>query len=128
MAEASPPDQIVERIVTLDSAVSPSASPEIRAWLRQRIGQSTGRAVYADFRATSAFDQMVRIADIRLPTLIIAGEEDQWTPPKFQHYMAERIPGSRLVMLPNAGHYPFVEQAERFNGELETFLGELEKS
>jgi pimeloyl-ACP methyl ester carboxylesterase len=125
LAEASPPDRIVERIVTLDSAVSPSASAEVREWLRRRIGQSTGRAVYADFRATSAFDQMLRLSEIDLPTLIIAGEDDQWTPPKFQHYMAEHIRGSRLVLLSNAGHYPFVEQAQRFNGELQRFLENL---
>jgi pimeloyl-ACP methyl ester carboxylesterase len=125
VAESAPPDQIVERIVTLSSAVSPSASLATREWLRQRIGQSTGRAVHADFRATSDYDQMARIAEIDLLTLIIAGEDDQWTPSKFQHYLAERIRRSRLVMLPNAGHYPFVEQADRFNDELERFLNYL---
>jgi len=66
-----------------------------------------------------------RVHEIRLPTLIIAGEDDAWTPPKFQDYLVQRIAGSRLVMLPEAGHYPFVEQAERFNQELDRFLSEL---
>ncbi len=125
VAETSPPGQLVKRIVKLEEAISPAAPSEIQEWLAQRFGQATGQGVYGDFRATSTFDLMDRVAEIRLPTLIIAGKDDRWTPPKFQHFMAERIPGSRLVMLQDTGHYPFVERADRFNEELDRFLTEL---
>jgi pimeloyl-ACP methyl ester carboxylesterase len=124
-AEAAQPGRVVERLVSLDEAVSPHANPDVRAWLGQRFGQSTGQAVYADFLATNGFDVMDRVEEIRVPTLIIAGEDDLWTPPKFQHFLAERIPGARLVLLPQTGHYPFVEQPDRFNAELDRFLASL---
>jgi pimeloyl-ACP methyl ester carboxylesterase len=36
-----------------------------------------------------------------------------------------RIPGSRLVVIPGAGHLSHVEAPERFNAELRSFLGSI---
>jgi pimeloyl-ACP methyl ester carboxylesterase len=124
-AEQSPPGIRIERVIPLNEVVSPAARSEIREWLAGRIGHATGQATYADFVATDRFDVMDRLEEIRLPTLIIGGEDDRWTPPKFQHYFAEHIARSRLVMLANCGHYPFVEHADVFNTELNRFLAEL---
>ena len=124
-AEASPPGVRIERVIPLDDVVSARASADVRAWLAPRIGQATGQATHADFVATSGFDAMSRLHDIRGPTLVIGGEADRWTPPKFQHFFAEQIADSRLVMLPDCGHYPFVERADEFNAELSRFLMEL---
>ncbi len=125
-AEQAPPGVITPRVIPLEEVTSPSAPPEAREWLRERFGRSTARATYADFVATTSFDVMGRLGEIRQPTLIIGGEDDRWTPPKFQTYFADHIPRSRLVMIPNAGHYPFVEQEALFNRELERFLGEID--
>ncbi len=124
-AEVSAPGVRLERVIPLEDVVSPRTSAEARAWLAPRIGQATGQATHADFVATSSFDVMGRLGDVRLPTLVIGGEDDRWTPPKFQQYFAEQIAGSRLVMLADCGHYPFVEQAEEFNAELSRFMTEL---
>src|SRR5581483_8143626 len=123
-AEESEPGRVVERLVTLELAVSPHASSAVRAWLRERFGQATGQAVLGDFLATNGFDCLDRVREIHLPTLIIAGEDDLWTPPRFQQYLAEHIAGSRLVLLPGTGHYPFVERADQFNQEMARFLEE----
>lgn len=125
-AATAPPMKVVERVIPLDDVVSAHASHEAPAWLGQRFGQSTGQATYADFVATDRFDVMDRLHAIPHPTLIVGGEDDRWTPPKFQHYLAEHLLPSRLVMFQNTGHYPFVEQAAAFNNELERFLSELE--
>ncbi|HZT08152.1 MAG TPA: alpha/beta hydrolase [Chloroflexota bacterium] len=125
VAESSPPSAIVDRLVTLDEAVSPTAPREVRDWLRARFGRATGRAVYGDFLATSGFDVMGRLGEIQLPTLIVAGEEDRWTPPKFQEYLERSIAGSARIMFADTGHYPFVERSERFNAELDRFLERL---
>src|SRR5207247_8612444 len=104
----------IERVIPLDDVVSPRASSDVRTWLRPRIGEATGQATHADFVATSSFDAMARLGDVDLPTLIIGGEDDRWTPPKFQQYFADHIAGSRLVIVPDCGHYPFVERANEF--------------
>ena len=58
----------------------------------------------------------------RAGLLVIGGEDDRWTPPRFQHYLVEHLPNARLIMLPETGHYPFVERPDRFNAEVEQFL------
>ena len=57
--------------------------------------------------------------------LVIAGEDDLWTPPRFQTYLGEHLPHVRVVLLPETGHSPFVERADEFNAELERFLAGL---
>ncbi len=51
---------------------------------------------------------------IDVPTLLIYGEQDGLVPPRFGEAYHALIPGSRLVVLPNAGHAPFDEQKDAF--------------
>lgn len=125
-AEVAPPGQPVDRVIPLDAVVWPGASEDVRAWLRARFGRSTAQATYADFLATHHFDVMDRLGEVGVPTLVVGGEDDLWTPPKFQHHLAQHIPQARLVLLAHTGHYPFVEQAAAFNEQLEAFFAKLE--
>jgi pimeloyl-ACP methyl ester carboxylesterase len=124
-AAAAPSHRFAERQISLDEVLSPDATLEARAWLREHIGRSTAPAAYADFVATNAFDVMNQLEAVDVPTLVVGGEDDRWTPPKFQRYLTENIPNARLVMFDGCGHYPFVEKADAFNTELERFLGDL---
>lgn len=91
---------------------------EIERW---KNGPSAD-VIYNDFLACDRFDVRGEIGRILCPTLIIAGEDDRMTPPHYATFMAEQIPGARLVILPRAGHYVMLEQTERFNEELKTFI------
>ena len=51
---------------------------------------------------------------IDVPTLLIWGEADRLVPPSFGEAYRALIPGSRLVVLPDAGHAPFDEQKDAF--------------
>jgi pimeloyl-ACP methyl ester carboxylesterase len=51
---------------------------------------------------------------ITVPTLLIWGDKDGLVPPKFGEAYRAAIPGSRLVVLENAGHAPFDEQKDAF--------------
>ena len=50
-----------------------------------------------------------RIQGIRKPTLILTGDADALVPPENSETLRARIPGSRLVRLPGAGHVFFIE-------------------
>jgi 3-oxoadipate enol-lactonase len=63
-----------------------------------------------------------RLSEIKVPTLIIVGEEDPGTPVAASKAMHERIPNSRLLVLPCASHLSNIEQAEAFNSALLSFL------
>jgi pimeloyl-ACP methyl ester carboxylesterase len=124
-AESAPPGVRIERVIPLDQVLSPKSSVTTQTWLRQRFGEATAQATYGDFLATHHTDLLDRVGQVQLPVLVIGGEDDLWTPPRFQHYFAAHLPNARLVMFPDTGHYPFVECPEEFNAVVEQFLGEL---
>lgn len=66
-------------------------------------------------------DQRWAIADIKLPSLIIAGRGDNATPISASEFMKARIAGSELVAL-DAGHISNVEQSGAFTAALDKFL------
>lgn len=67
-------------------------------------------------------DSTPLLAEIAVPTLVIGGEEDAISSPEVMASMAEKIPASRHVTLPRAGHLSNLENPEGFNAALEEFL------
>ncbi|BDG60825.1 alpha/beta fold hydrolase [Caldinitratiruptor microaerophilus] len=68
-------------------------------------------------------DSRPLLPGIRVPTLILVGDEDTLTPPDASRAMAAAIPGSVLKVLPGAGHLANLEDPGAFNGALLDFLG-----
>jgi proline-specific peptidase len=62
-----------------------------------------------------------RLGEIKVPTLITVGDHDE-SDPSLARDMHARIPGSKLVILPDSGHMTFVDQPEMFNRAVEEFL------
>jgi len=56
------------------------------------------------------------------PTLILWGEEDRWLPVSQAQRLHEQISGSRLVIVPEAGHLPLEERPEESNRAILDFL------
>ncbi len=63
--------------------------------------------------------------DISIPTLIICGREDEVTPLVQSEFMHEKIKGSILQVVENAGHVSNLEQPHEFNIHLASFLATL---
>lgn len=62
-----------------------------------------------------------RLATLRVPTLITAGDHDECDP-SLSRTMHERIAGSQLVVLPGSGHMTFVDQPALFIRTVDEFL------
>lgn len=67
-------------------------------------------------------DSTPLLSRLALPTLIVCGEEDTLTPPSDSEAMHRAIAGSRLVLLPGAGHLSSLETPAAFNQAFRTFL------
>jgi pimeloyl-ACP methyl ester carboxylesterase len=67
-------------------------------------------------------DSTPTLRTIKIPTLILVGEEDTLTPPQLSIDMHAAIAGSELVRIPGAGHMSNMEQPEVFNGAVARFL------
>jgi pimeloyl-ACP methyl ester carboxylesterase len=62
------------------------------------------------------------LKEIRVPTLVICGDEDTITPLAEAETLQRGIAGSRLVVIPRAGHLANLEQPEAVNQALREFL------
>ncbi|HLA79146.1 MAG TPA: alpha/beta fold hydrolase [Vicinamibacteria bacterium] len=99
--------QIVERIRRIILGTSP----------RGIADALIGLAARADSTPT--------LREIRVPTLVMVGEEDVLTPPPEAEAMVQAIAGASLTVIPKAGHLANLENPEAFNQALLGFLGTL---
>jgi pimeloyl-ACP methyl ester carboxylesterase len=102
--------------------VSPEFAADQDAWARFReigLGRSVALQVIAQQGgAIAAHDTSARLPQIATPTLVIHGSADQILPALNAPLIADRIPGSRLELLPDVGHLFFWELPERSAGLL----------
>lgn len=73
-------------------------------------------------RLLTTFDRRKELADIKVPTLLIAGAEDQTAPAAMMERMAQKIPGAEYVRLQGCGHLGPMDRPEDFNTALLSFL------
>lgn len=83
-------------------------------------------AARPQYQALQAFDVCDRLPGLRAPVLILHGADDRLVPPANAHMLAEKIPGSRVVLLEGAGHLYHWEQPEESNRVVEAFVLEVE--
>lgn len=80
------------------------------------------QAFQRQFSAASQFDVRKKLSEIKRPTLIIHGEEDQIVPLRFGKELKEKIPDSKIRTIENAGHLAFIEKPEAVNESIINFL------
>jgi pimeloyl-ACP methyl ester carboxylesterase len=107
----------------LPRLLAPSASPELRAQVRELAAQ-TPEAVIAGLEALrDRPDRRHELDSIRCPTLVVVGTEDGLTPPSEAGAMATAIPKAVLVELPDAGHLTNLEAPKSFAQAIAGFVG-----
>jgi class 3 adenylate cyclase len=93
-----------------------------RWWSRyERLSYGPGNAL-AYFRMNSQIDVRSILPNIRVPTLVLQRRDDVYREPGQARYVAEHIPGARLVELPGADHLPYVGDADSILDEVQEFL------
>ena len=98
---------------------------EIEKYLQVRMANLCPVEYY--FRhvlARQEHDTSARLKDIRVPTLILVGDEDRITPPSLSEELHRLIPGSELQLIAGAGHLSNAEQPQAFNSAIESFLSQ----
>ena len=101
-------------------------NPEIEAFVRRLIKQQSPVAIRTAIqRMMHRPDSTPLLANIKVPTLVITGDEDALIPVDESRAMAKAVPGATLVIVPRAGHLANLEQPEAFNRALHEFLTKL---
>ena len=103
-------------------------SEEPRAEVIDTMAAIDPEAYRIGARAVWHADQRERAAAIRVPTLILCGEEDAITPPALSKELAFLIPGSRLKLIPGASHLANLDKPQEFNAAIDDFLAAIEKA
>ena len=97
-------------------------SDQLRNILVDTISRADPRVYRKAMTSLGLFNSVKRLSEIKTPTLVITGADDNTVNPARQRFLVEGIPNARQVVIPHAGHAVPVDQGERFNKELLTFL------
>lgn len=103
-------------------AYADQADPRLIEQGTQNMSQTPPQVLIGDFTACDRHDIGDRLAAIHLPTLVIVGDQDRLTPVKYSERLAEALPGSRLVVIKDAGHMAFLEKPQTFNETVLEFM------
>jgi pimeloyl-ACP methyl ester carboxylesterase len=100
--------------------------PEIAREVEEMMKRSPVRGAADAARArTHRRDYVPLLPAIKVPTLIIVGEFDAFTPIPDAELMHKAIPNSQLVIIKEAGHLTNLEQPEAFDQALGAFIRSL---
>lgn len=105
--------------------LSPRASKEVLDWVMSDMRSNPRENYFQVAKRFWKWEAAGRLKRIEAPTLIMVGEEDTRTPPRFSRLLHNAIPNSRLVIVEDAGHCLPLEQPERVNREIMKFLEDL---
>jgi 3-oxoadipate enol-lactonase len=104
-----------------------ASSPLTVAWVADMI-RSTHPAGYdAVAESIQHLDYLDQLADIRHPTLVVAGSQDKGATPQIAIEMCSRLANGRLLILQNAGHLGCVDQPVAFTERVGEFLLETSR-
>lgn len=104
---------------------SHAAQPGLVGLFRQGLLACDPHAYAASCRAIRDADVTESLKQVRCPTLILLGEQEQVAPLPAARVLKSGIPHARVQVLPQAGHLPFLEQPARFNAAVQEFVGGL---
>jgi pimeloyl-ACP methyl ester carboxylesterase len=101
-------------------------SPEARTIMRAAAAATPAHVALESFDSWAHLDFATEAATIDTPTLVLAPAADRPMTPEFtRERVANVIPGSRLVVIDEAGHYLPLEQPERVAALIARFVGDL---
>lgn len=72
------------------------------------------------------YDRTGQLNQIKVPVLFIAGQYDEVTPSTMKYYQ-DLIPGSKLVIVPDAGHLAMQDDPVDYVNDLRTFLDSVDR-
>jgi pimeloyl-ACP methyl ester carboxylesterase len=118
-----------DRLATIRTIVEYAYAPDAPERLRRQA-----EAAYAlcdpivyrgDYLACDAFDVLSRLSEIDCSTAIICGTTDRLTPPKYAEALRDRIRGSTLTLVADAGHMAPIERPAEVSAALRELIVRL---
>lgn len=100
--------------------------PEVAAHVLSMMRGTSPKGAAAALRGRAErADYTPLLSRINVPTLIVVGSCDEFTPVADAEFMHEKIPNSKLAVIEGAGHMPNLEKPAEFNRVVEEFIKSL---
>jgi pimeloyl-ACP methyl ester carboxylesterase len=98
--------------------------PEVMEHIAEnaRYRPQSAEAYLRQLQACMGHDVADRLGQIQAPTLVVHGEVDPLVPVANGKYLAQHIPGARLILYSDTGHIPIIERADEYNRDVLAFL------
>jgi pimeloyl-ACP methyl ester carboxylesterase len=113
------------KILLAKYAFAPGVSLiQIQKWYK-KWGLPASEVIYGDFLACNSFDLMEDVAKIKIPALVVVGDEDRMTPVKYSEYLCDKIEKSSLHIIEGGGHMLMVEKPQELSAVLQAFAKTL---
>ena len=119
-------EQIIDSII--EFAYAPEANSSMMREGARLMKEAGSGVVHGDFLACDRFDLRNEVDKIQHPCLIICGDQDKLTPISLSESLNKSIKGSRLEIIPSAGHMVMIEKYEILNDCVTDFIETMENS
>ncbi|MGW7539439.1 alpha/beta fold hydrolase [Amycolatopsis sp. NPDC054798] len=116
-------DELLPKMV---SAATLRNNPEVTAHVQKMMRDAPAAGAAAALRARAKRpDYRDSLRQVSVPTLVVVGSEDEFTPVADARLLHRLVAGSELVVLDGAGHLPNLERAAGFNDVFGRFLDQV---
>ena len=106
----------------VDVLIAQPADPEVRREVIDTMGRIDPAAYCIGAEAVWLADQRDRAGEIRVPTLIVVGDQDLVTPVDLSNELVDLVPDARMQVIAGAGHLTNLERPGEFNAIVEGFI------
>jgi len=114
----------LEGFLALEALGSSHAQDDLRSLKAQAFarGQPTSRALLEGLALLARTDARAELPGLKLPSLWLSGRRDRLVPAGAMPAAAALTPGARSVVIANAGHAPFLSEADAVAREIDVFM------
>ena len=96
--------------------------PDLMRDRREAFLKTDPEVFRAACAALAELDLRPRLAEVRVPVLVLVGEHDEATPPPMSHELAAGLPDARLEIIAGCAHVPQLQSPEVFLQAIGGFL------
>jgi 3-oxoadipate enol-lactonase len=106
----------------VDVLLAQPADPAVRSEVIETMARIDPAAYRIGAEAVWLADQRERAHEIRVPTLVLCGDQDHVTPPALSRELTNLVPGARYEPVEGAGHLGNLERPAEFNTLVGAFI------
>ncbi|UQS27348.1 alpha/beta hydrolase [Amycolatopsis thermalba] len=116
-------DEVLTKMV---APANVAAMPDLAEHVHRMMRSTSPEGAAAALRGRAERpDYVPTLAGIRVPTLVVVGDQDEYTPVAEAEFLHAHVPGAELAVITGAAHMPNLERTVEFNSVLADFLATL---